>query len=193
MSVLSGAERPAGRVWLPNLLTASRLALTPFIVDAILGAHHGRALLLLVVAGVSDGADGLLARRLAVTSRVGAYLDPVADKVLMSAVFIAMAMSGIAPWWYVAIVFGRDFLILGFAALTMGLSKRRDFRPSFWGKASTALQVLTAVALLGAPERIGRAVLWTSALMTLWSGLHYANAQFIRSRRRAIDLTIGRE
>jgi cardiolipin synthase (CMP-forming) len=169
-------------VLLPNLFTVARLVLAPFIVHAILNGRYGRALALFAAAALSDSLDGMLARRLDATSRAGAYLDPIADKVLMSAVFIALAFSGLAPWWYVGVVFGRDVLILFFALAALRFSSRRDFHPSVWGKASTFFQVLTAVSLLAAPLAFSRLILWISAVLTVWSGLHYAVTRLRYSR-----------
>src|SRR5262249_41883884 len=97
---------------LPNLLTLSRLALVPFIIQAILDGRHLAALALFAIAAATDLLDGAAARRFGISTPVGAYLDPIADKCLMSGVFLALAMARLAPWWFVCVVFGRDIYIL---------------------------------------------------------------------------------
>jgi cardiolipin synthase len=169
--------------WNPaNLLTVSRLVLAPFVVRAILTGNYRRALVLLAVAGVTDGLDGLLARRFGWRTRVGAYLDPIADKALLSLGYLALGVAGVVPWWVVGIIFGRDVLILGFAGAALAFTSRRNFSPAFWGKLSTAIQILTAVAVIADrafPPAAGcrawiDALFWPTAAITVWSGVHYA-------------------
>lgn len=163
---------------LPNLLTLARLALAPFVVRAIVLGEYWQALGLLAIAGVTDGVDGLLARRLRATTRFGAYLDPVADKTLLSAVWIALGVSKLAPWWLVGLIFGRDFMILALVGSALLFTRRRDFPPSIWGKLSTALQIVTALVAIVAqaipvwgwrPEPL----FWAAGAATAWSGLDY--------------------
>jgi cardiolipin synthase len=170
-----------GRDWLkpPNLLTLSRLALAPFVVRAILDRRLRQALLLLAIAGLTDCLDGALARRFNWRTRLGAYLDPIADKALLSFGYLALGGAGLVPWWLVGIIFGRDLLILTVAGLLL-LAGRRNFPPSAWGKLSTFLQIATAVTVISVgawrPEAAGRLgfLWWTTAAATAWSGMHYA-------------------
>src|SRR5690349_12569245 len=104
---------------LPNLFTLSRLLLTPFVVNAILEGRHGAALALFVAAGFTDYLDGAAARRLGLTTQTGAYLDPIADKCLLCGVYLALAAARIVPRWVVAIIFGRDLLILAGVAVVL--------------------------------------------------------------------------
>ena len=162
---------------LPNLFTLARLALTPFIALAILGENYGRALALFFAAGVSDAFDGFLARRLGEATRFGAYLDPIADKILLVVIYLSLGSDGAIPWWMVGVVFGRDLLILGMVAWGLLFTSVRRFPPSVWGKISTFLQILAALFVMG--ERYGIAVpamaaLWLMIAGTLWSGIHYA-------------------
>ncbi len=165
---------------LPNALTSLRLALVPFLVSAILDGRHTFALALFVVAAVTDVADGAAARLLRQTSRAGAYLDPIADKCLLSGVFLALALAGLIPWWLVVIVFGRDIYILCGAALFLGFTSVRSFPPSVWGKASTFVQIVTVTAWMArdafpAPftDVVSAFTLGPCAAVTLWSGAHY--------------------
>ncbi len=166
--------------WLPNLLTLVRLALAPFAVAALVAGDYRRAALLFLCAAATDGLDGYLARRFRWQTRAGAYLDPVADKVLLSATYLAFGIAGLAPWWLVGLVFGRDVLILLMVAAALLFTKYRDFPPSAWGKISTGIQVVAAavmIASLAAPglglARAANALLWLVAAATAWSGFDY--------------------
>ncbi|HEV3200341.1 MAG TPA: CDP-alcohol phosphatidyltransferase family protein [Bryobacteraceae bacterium] len=165
---------------LPNLLTLVRLVLVPFVIQAILEGRHFLALLLFAIAAVTDAMDGAAARYFALTTQAGAYLDPIADKCLLSGVFLAMAVARIVPWWFVAVVFGRDLYILIGAAAIWLMSPIREFPPSVWGKTSTFVQILTAVTWmardvleLSALNLLSAVMLWLCMVFTLWSGIHY--------------------
>jgi len=95
-----------------NLLTILRLVLVPFVVSAILDGRHFLALALFAGAAVTDLLDGAVARRFRLATPVGAWLDPVVDKCLLSGVFLALACAGTVPWWLVFLIFGRDLYIL---------------------------------------------------------------------------------
>ena len=165
---------------LPNLLTLSRLALTPFVIMAILEGRHVQALALFAVAGVTDFLDGIAARRLGAATPVGAYLDPIADKCLLSGVFLALAAARIVPRWVVAIVFARDLLILAGVAMVLLLTTVRRFPPSNWGKWSTFIQILTVVAWMARNaaqtpvlNSLAWLMLWPCVGLTIYSGLDY--------------------
>ena len=161
---------------LPNLFTLARLILTPFVVLAILNAHYGRAIVLFFAAGITDVIDGLLARRLGESTPAGAYFDPVADKILLSAIYTALGVVRMIPWWMVALVFARDILILAMAAYGLLFTSVRRFPPSVWGKISTFLQIGAALVVMGARDGIPAPVelaLWLMVAGTAWSGVHY--------------------
>lgn len=162
---------------LPNLFTLARIALTPFIALAILANHYGQALLLCFFAGLSDWIDGRLARRLNSITRLGAYLDPVADKLLVSVVYVSLGWVGQLSWWSVGVVLGRDLLILGMVGWGFLFTTIREFPPSIWGKLSTALQILAALMVMGAANGWAvprQPVVWAMTAATVWSGIHYA-------------------
>jgi cardiolipin synthase len=164
---------------LANSLTLARLLLAPVVVWAIVARQFGAALAVLLVAGVTDVLDGLAARRFGGATRVGAYLDPIADKLLLSASYVALGAAGLVPWWLVILIFGRDILILAMAGLALAFTKNREFPPSVWGKISTLCQIAAAVAVLSDGAFPGlRApldpVFWTAAATTAWSGAAYA-------------------
>ena len=163
-----------------NLLTAFRLVLVPFVIDAIVEHNHMRALVLFACAAATDGLDGIAARATGLTTRLGAYLDPIADKCLLSGVFLALAVAGLTPLWFVGVIFGRDLYILAAAAFLLWLTPIRSFPPSVWGKVSTFVQVVTATIWLAANatassllETVAGAMLWPCAAFTVWSGVHY--------------------
>src|SRR6202142_1417056 len=131
---------------LANLFTLLRLILVPYVIGAILDGRHGRALGLFFLAAVTDVLDGALARSYGLATQVGAYLDPIADKCLLSGIFLALGATGTVPWWFVVVVFGRDIYILLAVVAVIALTNVRKFPPSRWGKFSTFVQVATAVA-----------------------------------------------
>jgi len=176
-----------------NLLTASRLVMAPLAVRAILLGQYRLALGIFVAAAVTDGLDGLVARRLGRLTRLGAWLDPIADKVLLSSAYLALGIAGALPWWLVGIILGRDILILAGAGAALLLTRERSFPPSVWGKLSTFVQLFTAVFVMVARawpgtglERWAGALTWPTAAATLWSGLHYAwrGWEALRNSRR---------
>ena len=151
------------------------------MIAAILRRHHGEALTFFAAAAVTDALDGALARRYGWTTKAGAYLDPVADKALLSGAYLALAMIGSLPWWFVGLIFGRDIFILAAAGLTMLRRTAHDLSPSVWGKASTFFQAITAATWLlrnametPAAQLAASALIWPTAAFTLWSGMHYA-------------------
>ena len=166
--------------WIPNLLTVVRLILVPFVIRAILAERPAEALALFAVAAVTDVLDGAIARAFQITSPFGAYLDPVADKALLSGVFLALAVAGNIPWWLVVIIFGRDLYLLFGAGLLFWLARQKKFPPSWWGKASTFVQIVTSVTWMVRSmhhatvlDAISYSLLWPCAALTIWSGVHY--------------------
>ena len=161
---------------LANALTALRLVLTPFVVWRFLAGDCRGAFGLLLVAGLTDAVDGFVARRFGQETRTGAYLDPIADKLLLVSVYVSLGIVGVVPMWLVGLVVGRDVLILAMAGIGLLFMRERNFPPSVWGKLSTAIQILTAlVAVVGCVTgySLPAVFIWATALATGWSGLHY--------------------
>jgi cardiolipin synthase len=161
---------------LPNLFTLARLLLAPFVASDILHGRYGRAIILLFAAGFTDVIDGFLARRFEISTRVGAYFDPLADKILLSVIYVSLGFAGAMPWWMVAVVFGRDVLILAMAGYGLLFTSLRKFPPSVWGKISTFFQIAAALVVLGARAGLPAPVTLALSLMlaaTIVSGLHY--------------------
>ena len=118
---------------LPNLLTAARLALTPYLFWLMVRHEYRTIIPWFIVIGVTDVVDGFLARRFDASSRLGAYLDPIADKVLLSGTFLVLALTGAMEGWLAVVVLGRDVLILAAAGVLYLSTGRRNFPPSPWG------------------------------------------------------------
>ena len=164
----------------PNLLTLVRLILAPLVIQAILDSRHVLALAIFAAAAFTDYLDGAAARRFGIATQAGAYLDPIADKCLLSGVFLALAVAHIVPRWLVALIFGRDVYILLGVATVMLLTSIRRFPPSIWGKVSTFVQIVTAVIWMARDafpcpplNFLSFVSLWPCAACTVWSGLHY--------------------
>ncbi|HET7441872.1 MAG TPA: CDP-alcohol phosphatidyltransferase family protein [Terriglobales bacterium] len=125
----------------PNQLTLLRMIFVPFVIINLVSHHDGWALLLFVLAGLSDGLDGLLARKLHQQTQLGQYLDPIADKLLLSTMFLVLSIIHMIPWKFTVLVFSRDISILAVSAVLYAIAGLRDFRPSIFGKANTFAQV----------------------------------------------------
>jgi cardiolipin synthase len=165
----------------PNLLTLLRICVAPFLVAAILEGRYALSFWLFAAAGLTDALDGTIARLLKQRTMLGQYLDPVADKLLLSTLFLVLMHKGLIPERVTVLVFGRDVGILLVAAILYAAVGRREFTPSIFGKANTVAQVGTvALVLLNqitAARWVGYArVLGLDATMvlTVVSGLHYA-------------------
>lgn len=169
-------------LWLtiPNLLTLARLLLIPFVVRWVVHRQFTAAIAAFAVIAITDAADGILARRFGWITPVGAYLDPIADKLLLNSVYVALGMVGSVPWWLVVIVLGRDALILAGSGLAFLFTRWRRFPPSIWGKVSTFFQFLTGTACLVRHATLSpilavvcEPLVWVTAVATIWSGIHY--------------------
>ena len=164
----------------PNQLTLLRMIFVPFIVIHLVEGRFLWALVVFVVAGFSDGLDGVLARRLHQQTMLGQYLDPIADKLLLSSMFLVLSILHRIPWKFTVLVFSRDVSILAASAVLFAIAGLRNFRPSIFGKANTFSQIAAVffVLLLEVyPSRwiwIARVVfLRATFLFTILSALHY--------------------
>jgi cardiolipin synthase (CMP-forming) len=165
----------------PNLLTVIRICLAPFLVSAILDNRFALSFVLFVAAGLTDALDGALARWLKQRTVLGQYLDPVADKLLLSTLFVVLTHKGLIPVTVTVLVFGRDVGILVVAAILYAAVGRREFKPTVFGKANTVAQV-TSVAVVLLQQNytpawvvVMRTVsLDATVILTVASGLHYA-------------------
>jgi cardiolipin synthase len=161
-------------------LTFLRLCIVPFLVLAILDGRYRTAAVLFFVAGITDGLDGLLARLLHQRTLLGQYLDPVADKLLLSTVFLVLNHGGFISRRVTVLVFGRDLGILVVSAILYVAVGMRDFRPSIYGKANTLAQIIALATVLisqfFAPSYIlavRTASLDATMVLTVISGFNY--------------------
>lgn len=165
----------------PNLLTLMRICLAPFLVATILDGHYGLSFGLFIAAGLTDALDGTMARLLKQRTVLGQYLDPVADKILLSTLFLVLTHKGLIPARVTVLVFGRDVGILLVAAILYAAAGRREFIPSIFGKANTTAQVAAVAAVLLHQLTTASWVvlfrtlgLYATMILTVASGLHYA-------------------
>jgi len=167
----------------PNQLTLLRMIFLPFIVINVVKQDFRWALILFVLAGLSDGLDGLLARKLHQQTLLGQYLDPIADKLLMSTMFLVLSIEqrALVPWKYTVVVFSRDISILLVSGVLFIVAGLRDFRPSIFGKANTFAQVAAIFfVLLFLVEPIVLVLIATKVFLratfifTILSAVHYA-------------------
>ena len=176
-------------ITLPNILTVFRMALIPVFVSLLFYQKFLFALGVFVVAGITDGLDGLLARRFHQQSPLGRILDPIADKMMLVTSFVVLSMRGVypnpipnhlpIPFWVTITVISRDvFILVGAVAINM-VTGFRAFQPSLPGKISTVVQIVAvAIVMLGAQIRVGTGyylptVYTTVFAFTLISGIHY--------------------
>jgi cardiolipin synthase len=171
-----------GRIWtVPNQITLLRLGFIPIFLILISYEHYKWALFILIIAGLTDGIDGLLARKLNQKSALGAYLDPIADKLLLSSSFVILAMAKKVAWWLTLMVLSRDVLLLVVAAVIILISGYRPFPPSIYGKFTTFSQIVFVFSVVLAAaypypywERVNNGLLYTVTAFTVFSGFHYS-------------------
>jgi cardiolipin synthase (CMP-forming) len=164
----------------PNQLTLLRMMFLPFIVINLVGGHYRWALSLFVLAGLSDALDGLLARTLKQQTVLGQYLDPIADKLLLSTMFLVLSILHKIAWKFTVLVFSRDISIVCASAVLYAIAGLRDFRPSIFGKANTLAQVAAVFFVLLLEVQHARWIaiarltfLRATFAFTIISGLHY--------------------
>lgn len=179
----------------PNQLTLLRLIFIPFIVMNVAEGDYAWALGLFVAAGVSDALDGLLARLLEQKTVLGRYLDPIADKLLLSTLFLVLSFKSHIPWKVTILVLSRDVIIIVICTLVYLTMNFRDFRPSIFGKANTVSQVVTIGFVLLDQLTVQPWValatqicLWLTFGLTILSGVHYV----IRLGQQLYQLHPGR-
>jgi cardiolipin synthase len=185
----SGRERfdEARLINIANALTAVRVLLVPLFAHFLITGRVRRSLLVFAICGLSDGLDGLVARKLRQRTVVGFYLDPIADKLLMATAFIVLAYVKILPVWLAVLVISRDLFILAGSVLILLLKGTGSIRTSVISKANTFVQLLTVIYFLAvrafprlweiAPEgtevSVTAVVVGLCAMTTAVSGLQY--------------------
>ncbi len=164
---------------IPNLLTILRVILTPLLIILLIHERYDLAFVVFVVAGVSDGLDGFLARVLKQKTRLGAVLDPLADKALLASSYITLAIMDKIPDWLAVTVISRDVIIVLGVLILLLMRSRVEISPSILSKLTTLMQLITIfVVLLNQlfPQDLSAlvdALFAVTALLTVASGLHY--------------------
>ena len=164
---------------LPNAITVARLALAPVMILLLKEQDYRAALIVFVLAGVSDALDGFIAKHYNQTTRLGAILDPVADKTLLVSVYVMMTVLDAIPFWLMVVVAFRDLLIIGGYVVYTSLVGAVQMRPSALSKLNTLMQITLAVAVLLKLSNLLPVDAWVNALIyvvlitTVASGLHY--------------------
>lgn len=179
---------PSRILTLANILTFLRMALIPVFAMLLVYDHWGWALVAFSIAGVSDGVDGFVARRMKQESELGTILDPIADKLLMTTAFVMLTIPSVmgppldhlpVPFWVTATVIGRDVMILTVAGAINVMTGFRGFKPSWLGKASTFVQVVGVILIMfAAVFPYGRGLYLPTvyvvvAAFAVFSGIHY--------------------
>ncbi len=163
---------------LPNILTLIRVLLIPVFVIFIINKLFGWAFFTFAVAGITDGIDGLMARITHQRTELGAYLDPIADKLLLFSAFISLAIIEMVPSWLVVIILTRDVIILvGFLVMLL-ISYHPKINPSLLSKATTVFQIVTILLVLMAGyspafKLLSTIAIYGTGVMTILSGSHY--------------------
>jgi len=170
---------------IPNILTFMRMGLIPVFVSLVYYGYSKWALAVFLIAGVSDGIDGFLARKFKQESELGTIIDPIADKLLMTVAFIILTLPNVLPptrhlpipFWVTASVIGRDVLIITIAGAINIITGFRGFKPSFWGKVSTLVQVI-GISLVMLAAVSGYSIFLPTTyfiivLLVVISGVHY--------------------
>ncbi len=167
-----------GVINLPNLLTLARILLTPFIVWSILNGFSSHALALMIVAGLTDMLDGFIAKHYDMQTIVGAYMDPIADKLMLTGAFISLFITGQTPMFlFLAVVFRDVVIVVGAVAYEL-VTRRLKMQPTWLSKSTTAFQIaLVAVTLLRAdhpvPAPLFDGLIWLTFGLTCASGIQY--------------------
>jgi len=142
-------QKPGFSLSIPNLITLGRILLVPVVVWAIASNAMWVAFVLFLVAGVSDAVDGFLAKRFGMTTELGAYLDPLADKALIVSIYLTLGINGEIPRWLVILVVSRDILIVGGIMLSWLMGSPLKIRPLLVSKLNTVAQIAFACVVLG--------------------------------------------
>ena len=165
---------------IPNFLSLFRIILVPITVIFLMDGSFLIALSIFTMAGITDALDGFLARVLSQKTVLGAYLDPIADKALLTSCFVTLSIMGIIPGWLTVIVVSRDFIILLGISILFMASIPFEIRPIFVSKVTTAVQIITIFLVLGfrtlggdGHPLVAHLLYWLTAGFTTLSGFHY--------------------
>jgi len=181
---------------IPNLLTFIRIILTPYILIELARGHYLIAGWTFGAAAWTDIFDGMLARRFGAQSKFGQYLDPIADKILLTCLYIGLALGGAVAGWIVILIVARDLWILLLSGIALRFTQFRELQPSVWGKASTFCQIMAAVCVIGGRAydsiwflKPGKLLLAGVVILAAFSGLDYSLRgirYFLRARTPSV-------
>jgi len=177
---------------IPNLITLGRILLVPILVWAIASGEMWIAFVLFLAAGVSDAVDGFLAKRFHMTTELGAYLDPLADKALIVSIYLTLGINGFIPRWLVIMVVSRDILIVGGIMLSWVMGNPLKIKPLLVSKLNTVAQIVFAGVVLGAlgfniqVDTLKVLLMGLVAALTLLSVAAYL-AEWVRHMNSALD------
>lgn len=165
---------------IPNLITIGRLIIVPFLIVMIMQGRWETAFVLFVAAGISDAADGFIARHFDMRSEFGAYIDPIADKALLVSIYVTLAIVGGIPGWLAIVVVSRDAMIVGAVLLSWIMSRPVEIKPLLVSKLNTTAQIAFAAFALGSNafgvdvgEGVRFVMMWVVAALTVASAGAY--------------------
>jgi len=177
-------------ITIPNLLSLLRMGLTPLFLISVVNGQAVAALATFAAAGITDALDGYIARTYGQQSRLGAYLDPIADKMLLMSAYVVLAIPGLhkgalIPVWVTVLVIARDLIILAIALVSYLALGTRRFQPNLLSKVNTIVQVVTAIAILASGVWLGLVPLvwwlpYAVAASTVASGVSYLHERAVQ-------------
>lgn len=182
---------------IPNLLTLARIAAVPVLILFLYEGRYGAALAVFVLAGITDGLDGWIAKRFKCVTRLGSILDPLADKILIVSTYVMLVLAGDLPFWLILLIGFRDLGIIAGVLVLNTLNGHVQMQPSLLSKVNTFLQIslviLVMVERIGfiALEPVAEILLWFVAVTTVASAIHYVYFWFIHPLESRVDQKVG--
>ena len=182
---------------IPNLLTLARIAAVPVLILFLYEGRYGAALAVFVLAGITDGLDGWIAKRFKCVTRLGSILDPLADKILIVSTYVMLVLAGDLPFWLILLIGFRDLGIIAGVLVLNTLNGHVQMQPSLLSKVNTFLQI--SLVILVMVERIGfitlepvaEILLWFVAVTTVASAIHYVYFWFIHPLESRVEQKVG--
>ena len=178
---------------IPNLLTLARIAAVPVLILFLYEGRYGAALTVFVLAGITDGLDGWIAKRFKCVTRLGSILDPLADKILIVSTYVMLVLAGDLPFWLILLIGFRDLGIIAGVLVLNTLNGHVQMQPSLLSKVNTFLQIslviLVMVERIGliALEPVAEILLWFVAVTTVASAIHYVYFWFIHPLESRVE------
>ena len=178
---------------IPNLLTLARIAAVPVLILFLYEGRYGAALAVFVLAGITDGLDGWIAKRFKCVTRLGSILDPLADKILIVSTYVMLVLAGDLPFWLILLIGFRDLGIIAGVLVLNTLNGHVQMQPSLLSKVNTFLQIslviLVTVERIGfiALEPVAEILLWFVAVTTVASAIHYVYFWFIHPLESRVE------